>query len=341
MRTAPDAEVPLGNASPWFRLAVLLVLALPSPGCDAERHETPGDAAPDETAADAPNEAAPDVPAAMPPLAVMSFNLRTAFGDTDQNAWENRVDLCAAAIRETDAWVVGTQEGWKFQLDELAARLPGFAWVGRSRSPDSEWDEYSAILYRDDLFEAVATDTIALSDTPDRIGTKFADAQAYPRILTWALLRHRASGFQVFAFNTHWDYVQSDGIQEDSAALTVRTIATVAGDGPSFLTGDFNGGPAGQPFRILTGAATWEGTRGDLVDAFQELSVPEEGTFHGFTGETTGVRIDWILHGPGHLRAASASVVKYSRDGRWPSDHFPVTAVLEAIPGPGATADGG
>lgn len=305
--------------------------------------DAPPDVAPDvapDAPTDAPTDAPGDVPSAWPVLTVMSFNLRTAFGDTDANAWENRRDLCAQVIREEGAVLVGTQEGWLFQLDDLVARLPGFAWVGRSRT-DTDFDEFSALLYREDLFEVVDTDTIALSDTPGTIGTTFSPAQAYPRILTWARLRDRASGRVLAAFNTHFDYVATDDIQVRMAALAARTVAEVAGDDPAVLTGDFNAGPGGAPWRVLTGQDEYDGVRGDLVDAFVELAVPEEGTFHGFTGVATDARIDWILHDPAHLRATAAAIVK-TRDGdRWPSDHFPVRADLQAPSDPVPAPAGG
>ena len=52
------------------------------------------------------------------------------------------------------------------------------------------------------------------------------------------------------------------------------------------------------------------------------------GTFNGFKGTTTGARIDWILF-RGFARAAQVETVTKNDGGRYPSDHFPVFAVLE------------
>jgi endonuclease/exonuclease/phosphatase family metal-dependent hydrolase len=52
----------------------------------------------------------------------------------------------------------------------------------------------------------------------------------------------------------------------------------------------------------------------------------EVGTFNGFTiGQTAGEKIDFVFVEPG-TDVLDAAIVRTSRDGRYPSDHFPVTA---------------
>ncbi|MGH9721268.1 MAG: endonuclease/exonuclease/phosphatase family protein, partial [Bryobacteraceae bacterium] len=53
-----------------------------------------------------------------------------------------------------------------------------------------------------------------------------------------------------------------------------------------------------------------------------------EGTFHGFSSRPGARRIDWIFY-RGPFRVTEAETVTRSDQGRYPSDHFPVTAVLE------------
>ncbi|MDB5296769.1 MAG: exodeoxyribonuclease, partial [Phycisphaerales bacterium] len=52
-----------------------------------------------------------------------------------------------------------------------------------------------------------------------------------------------------------------------------------------------------------------------------------EGTFHAFGGKTDGPRIDWILCSP-EWTPVAAGIVRTSKDGRYPSDHFPITTEL-------------
>jgi endonuclease/exonuclease/phosphatase family metal-dependent hydrolase len=69
-----------------------------------------------------------------------------------------------------------------------------------------------------------------------------------------------------------------------------------------------------------------------VVDCFR-VAHPErgdnEGTGSGFKAENTrGARIDWIASSR-EWKVLSAEIVRAARDGRTPSDHFPVTARLQ------------
>ena len=102
-------------------------------------------------------------------------------------------------------------------------------------------------------------------------------------------------------------------------------ISSIAGDSQVIVTGDFNA-PADSstsgPYReLLTG--------GQLQDSYRMLHLPgtQEGTYHGFRGDTSGERIDWILvSNCWHI--IDAGIDHYQQAGRYPSDHFPVTALL-------------
>ncbi|MGC4014659.1 MAG: hypothetical protein QM755_09115, partial [Luteolibacter sp.] len=52
------------------------------------------------------------------------------------------------------------------------------------------------------------------------------------------------------------------------------------------------------------------------------------GTVHGFSGKTDGGRIDYIYASP-ELKPVDSEILHDSKDGVWPSDHFPVRATLE------------
>ena len=65
-----------------------------------------------------------------------------------------------------------------------------------------------------------------------------------------------------------------------------------------------------------------------FVDTFRvkQPDAKEVGTFNGFKfGATTGDKIDYVLVPPG-TEVIDAAIVRTSRENRYPSDHFPVTA---------------
>lgn len=268
------------------------------------------------------------------PLRVMTFNLRTAFGDFDQNAWDQRKARVADVVARYRPDLLGSQEGWVFQLEDLQAAVPGYGRAGIGRT-GGDLEETCSVLWREDRFEAEDSGTFWLGPDPSDPGTVFGPEQAYPRIATWVRLRPRDGSPPFLFLNTHLDIADRGAIREQSAALLARKAMELGGDLPVVLTGDFNTGPRTLPWEILTGAATWEGTRGDFVDAWVELGIPEAGTFHGFRGTSTGVRIDWILHRGGFRATEARILAEPAPDGLWPSDHFPVLAVLDrAPPGP-------
>ena len=67
-----------------------------------------------------------------------------------------------------------------------------------------------------------------------------------------------------------------------------------------------------------------------LLDSYAIKHVNDDepsGTFNGFKGTADGARIDWIAVSR-NISIESANIDRIAFDGRYPSDHFPVNAVL-------------
>jgi endonuclease/exonuclease/phosphatase family metal-dependent hydrolase len=301
----------------------------PRPDAHADTRDRDVQDASDAAGGPQPDADATDLPAeAWEPgrLVVMSFNLRTVFGDDGVNAWGNRKDLAVRIVRDASPDILGTQETMMLHVDVLAEALPGFEHVGRTRT-DSIWDEACTIWFRRERFDLVDSGTFWLSETPEVSGSTFTANQLYPRIVTWVRLRDRASDRELAAFNTHWGYEQFDDIQPRSAALTLARMAGIAQGLPAVLSGDFNCGPGQAGWEILVGGQAYQGVAGDLVDPWVELELPAQGTVHGFTGTTAGKRIDNVFHTP-DVQATAARIVTDHDDEIYPSDHFPVVVEL-------------
>ncbi len=260
-------------------------------------------------------------------LKVMTFNIRTLFGDSDENEWLNRIELIEQMLTEENPMIIGTQESWPLQLEHMLERLPQYDWVGETRN-GTEIEETNAIMFKRHLFELVESKTWSLSDTPEEQLVKISEEQFIPRIITWAKLRYVGND-QVYMFaNTHWDYVAKDRIQERSAEITLKIIADVADGLPVILTGDFNIAAGSEAWKILVGELPNDkGVEFPLIDTWVEVGKEDVGTYHAFTGNTEGARIDWVLRSEnGFLPTIETKVVTTSYDGRYPSDHFPVIA---------------
>jgi endonuclease/exonuclease/phosphatase family metal-dependent hydrolase len=254
-------------------------------------------------------------------LRVMSFNVRLGVADDGEDSWSNRKELLARTARAFDPDLLGTQETYDFQAVYLLEQLPGREYVGWPRQPDSPDGEECGILYRASRFEKLDAGQFWLSETPDVPASKSWDS-SLPRIVTWVELKDkRRPGAALVYFNTHFDHRGHEARLQSSRLLRRRLGQE---KGPWIVTGDFNTAEASPPYVALVG----EGQA--VVDSYR-AAHPErrddEGTANRFTGRRSGGRIDWILHSPG-FRTVSATIDRSQENGRLPSDHFPVTAVL-------------
>lgn len=256
-------------------------------------------------------------PAASPaaPLRVMSFNVRLSVEGDGPDNWTHRRNILVETIVRARPDIVGTQELKKVQGDYLLANLPGYAWFGTDRRGGRD-DEYMGIFYRRDRLRLVALGNFWLSDTPNVPGS-ISWGHPYPRMVTWGLFEAKADGRRLYVFNTHFPYRAEDEAARTRAAEAIAArIAALPREVPVVLTGDFNTAPGSPAYSLLTRS---------LADARTAAPAVEgpEGTFHAFTGKAER-RIDWILArglAPARFRTDASS-----RNGRYPSDHFPIVA---------------
>jgi endonuclease/exonuclease/phosphatase family metal-dependent hydrolase len=137
--------------------------------------------------------------------------------------------------------------------------------------------------------------------------------------------RDRRHGRDLVVFNTHLDN-KGEVARLEGARMVHRWLSEHAAGKPVILTADLNCTDGSPPVAALLEATPAM----HLLDAYREIQPavqPNDGTLHHYKGGTEGPRIDYILHTP-HLRAAEAAIVRTSKNGRYPSDHFPLSATL-------------
>lgn len=261
------------------------------------------------------------------PLQVMSFNVRNSRAADGEDAWPKRTELFFATIARFAPDVIGFQEVLADQRDAIEARMPEFAFSGVARDDGQRRGEWALIGYRKARFTVVRSGDFWLSEQPTVAGSKSWDA-ALTRICSWVRLRETAGGREFVFANTHFDHKGVVARQEASRVLSEQ-LATIAAGVPAILTGDLNVNEDNPAYRVLVqpkanGAIRW-------IDSFREVHpqrAPDEASFHAFKGTTAGSRIDFIFHTE-HFNATAAGIDRSKSDaGRWPSDHYPVTAVL-------------
>ena len=252
----------------------------------------------------------------------MSFNLRRRKVSDGPNTWVARRDAAAEVLRRYAPDVIGTQEGLEDQVEDLLAKLPGYAALGQGRF-GGRADEFNAILYRKDRFAVLDQGDFWLSDTPDVPGSR-SWGNYVPRMATWAHLKDRATGEPFHVFNTHFDHLVP-GARRKAAELVARRLPESREN--VVLMGDFNAVPTGGTYRYLTRHHKGPRFRDSLDLAESWLPQRWNATFHKFTGRGL-YRIDYLfLKNP--TRVSKHVVVRDTPGGKFPSDHFPVYAEVE------------
>lgn len=254
-------------------------------------------------------------------LCVATFNLRYASAERP-NSWTARRPVVRDCLRQLAPDLIGTQEGLHQQLKDIAADLPDYDWIGTGRDGGNT-GEFMAIFYRRDRFEALATNHFWLSDTPEVVASS-TWGNTCKRMVTWVRFRERSSGREFYFWNTHFDH-EVEAARQKGAALIRERVEALKSDLPIVLTGDFNcAAGRSQAFDTLVK----EGGFTDTWSAARMRVNEPLNSFHGYqTPKTNGVRIDWVLV-RGAATVDKTEVVNFSKDGQYPSDHFPVAAWL-------------
>ncbi len=255
-------------------------------------------------------------------LRVMSFNVRYPATGDGPNLWDLRRDLLVGVIKEKNPDLIGTQELFQIQGDYIVEKAPEYAWFGISRRGNHE-DEHMGVFYKKDKLRLVESGNFWLSETPETPGSMSWGADL-PRMVTWGLFETRQGGKRFYLYNTHFPHRGQDAeARVHAMQVLLERASKLPKNVPLIVTGDFNSSaPEAPPYKAI--AAEMKDSR--LTAA---TKTGPDGTSSGFGGRTTGGRIDWIFLRGAVKALESETIVRPSPEGRYPSDHFPVLAVLE------------
>lgn len=261
-------------------------------------------------------------------IKAMTFNLRVMVESDGDNAWTCRIRAAAQAVLHEQPDILCTQEGRYGMLQDLQAELSGYRWIGEGRRGGRE-DEHCAIFYNTTQWLPEDAGHFSLSEQPETLGTLSWDTRC-PRMCTWIRLRSLQGGREIAVFNTHLDHISQEA-QIKGMELIRRRMERLkqASPGmPLILAGDMNVEPEHPVIRELEQAG--------YLNAYAVLpSGPWESqpgrTFHDFLGGVDGLPIDYIFTSS-ECKVEAVRVDRDRYEGRYPSDHYPVCAVL-VLPG--------
>ena len=258
-------------------------------------------------------------------LRVMTFNVRYGTAPDGKNAWPKRKGIVANCVKQADPDIIGLQECLEFQARHIVAELPEYQWIGVSRDPDGR-GEMTAVLYRTGRLSPVLVRNFWLSEHPEVPGSVSWDS-SLTRMATLVRFQDQKTGRFLTYVNTHLDH-KGEQARAEGIGVICRELEKEDAALPVILTGDFNA-KAGESAPYAR--AMEAGLRDAWVEAPEKKGPPL--TWSAFTAPREGEegRIDWILF-RGKVSAQSCETVLYNEDGRYPTDHYPVLAVLTLAP---------
>jgi len=261
---------------------------------------------------------------------ILSCNIRVPLEEDAEagNGWDARREMCADVIAAQHGDIVCLQEAAAEQLAFLKEKWPQYDSFALS-NPTPVFRPNNAILYERERYELLSSGGLWLSETPHVAGSKSWDSAAI-RFANWVHLRERATGRELRVWNTHLHHKRHTARAEQARVLVEAISAMDAAGVPQVLVGDMNA-YAKHPAIV----ALSEGGFDDTYGAVHGPADPGH-TFHGFLGPkryaesddpTPGRKIDWIFT-RGDMKTHSAKIIRDGRDGRYPSDHYFISAEI-------------
>ncbi|MFS0853969.1 endonuclease/exonuclease/phosphatase family protein [Microbacterium sp. 179-I 3D4 NHS] len=262
-------------------------------------------------------------PTASPDLHVMTFNVRRAMEGPlrpTRDRWSTRAPAVRALLCSERPTLLGVQEALPRVMPVLREALgAGYRGVGRGRGRDGG-GEGNPLLYDAARLSLHASGQRALSDRPDEPGS-IGWGNLIPRVMVWAELEDRATGIRFLAVNTHLDHLSARARLRSADA--VRAIVRERSL-PAVVMGDLNAGATSPAVRALLSDHDLR----DAAEAADRRLTPDWGTYPGYRRPRLhGRRIDLIAVTPG-VRVGAYGANARTFEGRRPSDHLPVQAIL-------------
>lgn len=256
------------------------------------------------------------------PILAMTYNIRLDTSADGQNSWKHRKNLLIGQIKTLRPEILGMQEVLPNQREDMASALPQYSFVGGGRDDGKMAGEASPLAIDRRHFQILSSGTFWLSLTPD-IPSLGWDA-GFKRIVTWAHLEDK-DGTRLLAINTHWDHQGAVARRESGRLILEWLDRNLKKNEQVIVMGDLNAESSEISVAQLL-------ERGALRDTRTASASPSTGgaiSFNGFEPiPKSGKLIDHIFVSE-KIIVKAHNVVAQHENGRVPSDHFPVAALLD------------
>ncbi|MBB5439827.1 endonuclease/exonuclease/phosphatase family metal-dependent hydrolase [Pedobacter sp. AK017] len=259
---------------------------------------------------------------------ILTCNIRVDLPEDEQAGfgWNGRKEICAAIMLQQKPDIICMQEVLRNQNEDLKKVLKGYFSFGFE---GPEMDAFTTgyhgiaknpIFFSEKRYELLSAGGYWLSETPLMAGSLSWDS-ARARNANWVRLKDRQSGKDFRVVNLHLDH-KSQPAREKQMEMVLADAAQYPRDYPQLLAGDFNASAENKVYELVI-SAKWK-------DTYTTLHGEAEPGYpvHQFQGENyakKGKKIDFIFC-KGEVTAQSAGILKDNVKGKYPSDHYFVSA---------------
>lgn len=251
----------------------------------------------------------------------MTFNV---CWEEDGASWKSRKEKVASMVRFHRADLVGLQEPYLEQIEDLKEALPEYGlYSGVCLEGDCK-GVHNPIFFRKNRFKLQDQGHFYLSETPER-PSKGWDGK-FIRGTSWVKLKDVHTSQIFFLFNTHFEY-HGALARERSARLLLKKIQEIAKKEPFVVVGDFN------LFPTMEGEKTYLALTETkkLQDTQRVALFPHHGPTGSWSGfkeaGQPGIKPDCIFVSS-KVAVYLHGILSDTFDGSFASDHLPVVADL-------------
>nr|WP_276938629.1 endonuclease/exonuclease/phosphatase family protein [Helcococcus sueciensis] len=250
-------------------------------------------------------------------MRVMTVNARY-INDFDEYPWSSRKTVIKEMIEEYNPDLIGFQEIMDEHFNYLTSVFKDkYHFYGEYRDfifPS----EMNLIFIKKDRFEVLSSNTIWLSETPNK---KFSIGwdSSLARVLSYVKLKDLSNGSTLYHLNTHFDYA-GEKARINSAKMTLDLIKDL--NETVVLTGDFNSTPTHGFINLLLESNILDNSYNHFKDKKNSLTI------HNFTDEIKGEPIDYIFASK-NLKIVNSEIIRYKKDGIFSSDHYHILVDFE------------
>lgn len=254
------------------------------------------------------------------PLCMATFNIEYR-NPGEKHPWEERIEFVNAIFRAHNFDVVGVQEPFRPEYEDLRAKLED-SWGSIFACTNLSKDDFSnSIFWRKERIELLDHGIFWYTESP---GTKGGFGGASSRNCIWAKMKDKSSGNIFFIFNSHYDFVSFEA-QLVSSRLLVSKVREIAGGYPAICTGDLNANDSNPACVFLAEGPFLK----DSMTGARKAVNPEMSSMGRYRHKDKVARdsyhIDHIYYTPGLSRVDTWEILSEEHCGLWgASDHNPI-----------------